>query len=526
MPHGIQKSGRALLLALLSLFALPLLVSCAALPKLTLEPPTVAINADGTTPLQRIAAASLTGFPESGFQLLPVATASLEARLALAERAQVSLDVQYYEWQGDATGRYLLATLRRAAERGVRVRVLVDDLHSDSVDDLLSGLAAFDNAQVRLFNPFVRRRTSQLWKLVSSLDDLSRVNHRMHNKMFVADNAFAVFGGRNIGDEYFMRSPTRNFVDLDILAAGPVVQALSGSFDTYWNSEYAYPIELVIPSAQGRAERRTGFDAALGATAPPPPDLTVPPRYAPYVKVPADLAAGWLRMVPAHGELRADPLDKAAGTRLNSRTGTVRAFVGEFTRAAQTEAVSISPYFVPGEGGMETITMLGKRGVRMRVLTNSLAATDEPVVYAGYQRYIVPMLKSGVEIYELSPSLVRQRARLGRFGPTMGMLHAKILVIDRARLFISSLNIDGRSERYNTELGVLIDSAELAEDVLEMLDFEGSSYTLRLDATGKRIEWVSGSGDKQQVLTTEPETSAWDRFKSRALGMLLPENWL
>ena len=213
--------------------------------------------------------------------------------------------------------------------------------------------------------------------------------------------------------------------------------------------------------------------------------------------------------------MRADPLDKAAGTRLISRSGTVRGFVGEFTRAAQSEAVSISPYFVPGDGGMETITMLGKRGVRMRVLTNSLAATDEPVVYAGYRRYLVSMLQNGVEVYELSPSLARQRARLGRFGDSLGMLHAKILVVDRGRLFISSLNIDGRSERYNTELGVLIDSPELAEDVLEMLDFEGSSYALRLDASGKGVEWVSGSGERQQVLTTEPETGAWLAASSR-----------
>ncbi len=523
MPHRIFLSRRVLWLPLL---VLPLLAACAGLPTRLGVPSSFAVAVDGGTRLQQVAAASMRGLPGSGFQLLPVATGALEARLALVDGAERSLDLQYYEWHGDATGRYLIASLRRAAERGVRVRILVDDLHSDGVDELFSGLAAFDNAEVRLFNPFVRRRGSQLWKLVSSLDDLSRVNHRMHNKMLVADNAFAVFGGRNIGDNYFMRAPDRNFIDLDIFAAGPVVPALSASFDTYWNSEYAYPIDLVRPTAAGRAERRAGFDRALGATSPPPPDLTVPPRYRPYVKVRADLDAGFVRLAAAHAELRADPLDKAAGTRLISRTGTVRGFVGEFTRAAQTEAVSISPYFVPGDAGMETITMLGKRGVRMRVLTNSLAATDEPVVYAGYRRYIVRMLRSGLEIYELSPSLARQRARLGRFGDSMGMLHAKILVIDRARLFISSLNIDGRSERYNTELGVLIDSAELAEDVLEMLDFEGSSYALRLDATGEGVEWVSGSGGKQQVLTTEPETDAWLRFKSRLLGALLPENWL
>ena len=236
MPHPLSLRRRALWLVF---FVLPLLGACAGLPTRLGVATSFAVAVDGGTRLQRVAAASMQGLPESGFQLLPVATGSLEARLALVERAERSLDLQYYEWHGDATGRYLIATLRRAAERGVRVRVLVDDLHSDGVDELLSGLAAFDNAEVRLFNPFVRRRGSQLWKLVSSLDELSRVNHRMHNKMLVADNAFAVFGGRNIGDNYFMRSPERNFIDLDILAAGPVVQALSASFDTYWNSEYA-----------------------------------------------------------------------------------------------------------------------------------------------------------------------------------------------------------------------------------------------------------------------------------------------
>jgi putative cardiolipin synthase len=509
-----------------TLLVLPLLVACAALPTPPAEPSTYAITVDGATRLQRVAAASLEGFPESGFQLLPVATASLEARLALVARAEKSLDLQYFEWAGDETGRYLLATLRLAAARGVRVRVLVDDLHSDGADALLSGLAAFDNVQVRLFNPFVRYRSSQLFKLMSSLDDLGRVNHRMHNKVFVADNALAIFGGRNIADEYFMRASARNFVDLDILAAGPVVKELSAAFDTYWNSSFAYPIDSVIPRAATQAQRQAEFSAALAAAAPPPADRTVPLRYRPYVKVPADIDAGHLPLIAAHAELRVDPIDKAAGTRLEERTGTVRAFVGEFTRAAQTEVVAISPYFVPGRLGMETIEMLSKRGVRMRILTNSLAATDEPVVYAGYQRYIVPMLRAGCEIYELSPSLVRQAAKLGRFGDSLGMLHAKIIVVDHRRVFISSLNIDGRSERYNTELGVLIDSPEIADDLLKMLDFEGSAYRLRLDANGDGVEWVSGSGERQRALPADPEASTWDKFKSSVLGFLLPENWL
>jgi putative cardiolipin synthase len=518
MVNGIRRAA--------VLLAVQLLMSCAALPPRPPEPPTVAIAAGTQTRLQRVAAESTRGFAQSGFQLLPVATGSLQARLALAARAQKSLDLQYFEWNGDDTGRYLLAVLGLAAERGVRVRLLVDDLHSDSAEALLSGLAAFDNVQVRLFNPFVRLRGSHLTKLVSSLDDLGRVNHRMHNKMFVADNAFAIFGGRNIGDAYFMRSAVRNFVDLDMLAAGPLVQALSASFDSYWNSDFSYPIDSVVPVAAGRAQRQADFRAALAGTAPPPPDRTVPRRYGPYVRVAEDLDAGRLRLVPAHAELRVDPVDKIAGTRLIDRGGTVRAFVGEFTRTARTEMVGISPYLVPGQLGMQAIEGMRRRGVRIRVLTNSLAATDEPVVYGGYERYVVPMLRLGVEIHELSPSLVRQQARLGRFGDSLGMLHAKIIVVDRTRVFISSLNFDGRSERYNTELGVLIDSAEIAEDLLDMLDFAGSSYRLRLAADGERIEWISGGGEQEQVHEREPEADAWSLFKARFLGKLLPENWL
>jgi putative cardiolipin synthase len=510
----------------LQLLVVALLASCAALPPRPAEPPSVAIAAGTETRLQRVAAASIQSFPESGFQLLPVATASLEARLALVARAEKSLDLQYFEWQGDATGRYLIGALRRAAGRGVRVRVLVDDLHDDGAEALLSGLAACGNVQVRLFNPFVRFRDSLAFKLASSLDDLDRVNHRMHNKMFVADNALAVFGGRNIADEYFMRSPARNFVDLDVLAAGPIVEQLSASFDVYWNSDYVYPVDTVVrPGAAPAAERCDALAAALESTGPPPVDRTVPPRFARYSQVPADLDAGRLRMVAAHAELRVDPVDKVAGSRLNDRHGTVRAFVGEFTRAAHSEVVAVSPYFVPGKLGMETIEMLSRRGVHMRVLTNSLAATDEPVVYGGYLRYVVPMMRLGLELYELSPSLVRQ-SRLGRFGNSQGMLHAKILIVDRARVFVGSLNIDGRSERYNTEIGLLIDSPEIAGELLDMLDFGNSSYRLRLTQDREGVEWVSGSDEGQRVYAREPEADRWTEFKAHVLGKLLPENWL
>ena len=524
MPHLILlpagRFGSALL-------ALPLLTACAGLPKLPGVPPSFAVAVDGGPAAaggRRLAGRGCPSRASSSCRWRPPRS---RPGWRSPNGPGCSLDLQYYEWHGDATGRYLIAVLRRAAERGVRVRVLVDDLHSDGVDELLSGLAAFDNAEVRLFNPFVRRRGSQLWKLVSSLDELSRVNHRMHNKMFVADNAFAVFGGRNIGDKYFMRSPERNFIDLDILAAGPVVQALSASFDTYWNSEYAYPIDLVLPTAASRAERQAGFDAALGrdraaaARSHRPAALSAlrhgPGRPRCRMAAPGRGPRRAACRPARQGRGHAPDLAQRNGARLRRRVHPR----GADPRRCRSRRISFPATAAWRRSRCSASAACGCAFSPTRwprpTSRSSTPATDATSCRC---------CKNGVEVYELSPSLARQRARLGRFGDSLGMLHAKILVIDRARLFISSLNIDGRSERYNTELGVLIDSAELAEDVLEMLDFEGSSYALRLDASGEGVEWVSGSGERQQVLTTEPETDAWLRFKSRFLGLLLPENWL
>lgn len=259
----VQADGVSLLrrAAVLAIFVL---AGCAGLPDHAATPHSTALAEWSTTRLGRIANASLdqaaplgagsaaASAPPSGFHLLPVASAALETRLALARLAEKTLDVQYFAFNGDSTGRHLMDHLREAAQRGVHVRLLVDDLHSDSAEAALSALAAFDNVEVRLFNPFTRLRGSVPGKLVSSLDVLSRVNHRMHNKLFAADNALIVFGGRNIADEYFMRASEVNFIDVDILGAGPVVRALTASFDTYWNSAVAFPIDRIVPSDASR----------------------------------------------------------------------------------------------------------------------------------------------------------------------------------------------------------------------------------------------------------------------------------
>lgn len=500
------------------------LAACASLPVSVDAPPSHAIDPSTATALGRVAAASLSAPAGSGFQLLPVASAAFETRVALANQAERSLDVQTFVFDADDTGKYLLDSLRAAAARGVRVRLLIDDLNTAGTDALLAGFACEPHVEVRLFNPFANGRSSLSARLLESLHELDRVNHRMHNKLFIADNALAVFGGRNTGDEYFMRAKRGNFVDFDVLAAGAVVPELSRSFDAYWNSAYAYPARAVIRGLAPVTDAE--FRRLLGPVEPPPLDETVPMRLSKFTGAPAQLAAGRLDLIPAEGIVRADPVDKVAGTRLRDRGGTVRDFVASVMRSAHHEVFVISPYFVPGELGMAAMRELRAAGVDLVLLTNSLAATDEPMVHGGYLRYRRDMLEIGVKIYELSPSLSRQANELSRFGGTNGALHAKIIVVDRERLFVGSMNMDTRSERYNTELGVLMESPALAASFLDLIHFKASAYRVRLAGEDRHLEWVSGEGEFEKIWRDEPEASPWLQFKARLLGGFVPEGWL
>ena len=495
---------------------------CSVLPPRPAVVATQALGGEGTT-LARVATASVpAGFP-SGFQLLPVASAAYEARLAMANQAERTLDLQTFVFAADDTGKYLLDALRAAAARGVRVRLLVDDLNTAGSDEMLTAFAEEANVEVRLFNPFVVGRSSLHARLLGSLNELGRVNHRMHNKLFVADNAIAVFGGRNTGDEYFMRSTSGNFVDFDVLAAGAVVGELSASFDDYWNSAYAWPVRSIVRRAAPVADAELRRQLAA---VPPPLDETIPLRLQAYAGAAAELAAGRLRLTGARAEVEADPTDKVEGSRLRDREGTVRAFVARVMRSAEREVFVMSPYFVPGSLGMEAMRSLRARGVELTLITNSLAATDEPSVHGGYLRYRREMLEIGVHIYELSPTLARRDGNLGRFGSSLGALHAKIVAVDRARLFIGSMNMDARSERYNTELGVLIDSAPIAGELLDLIRYKGSAYRLQLENGSGQIQWVTGEGEQARVLSHEPEASWWLQLKARLLADVLPEGWL
>ena len=449
-------------------------------------------------------------------QLLPVASAAYETRLALANQAERTLDLQTFVFHADDTGKYLLDALRAAAGRGVRVRLLVDDLNTAGSDEMLAAFAGEPNVEVRLFNPFTVGRSSVAARLLGSLNELGRVNHRMHNKLFVADGSIAVFGGRNTGNEYFMRAAAGNFVDFDVLAAGAVVAELSATFDDYWNSAYAWPVRSIVTGRSPATDAE--FRKQFVAVAPPPLDETIPMRLQTYAGTPSELAAGKLSLTGAGAEVEADPTDKVKGSRMRTREGTVRAFVAQVMRSAQYEVFVISPYFVPGELGMEAMRGLRARGVELTLITNSLAATDEPSVHGGYLRYRREMLEIGVQIYELSPTLSQRDGGLGRFGSSQGSLHAKIVAVDRDKLFVGSMNMDARSERYNTELGVLIESAPIAREFLDMIRFKGSAYHLRLENGNGQIQWVAGEGERAQVLSHEPEASWWLQLKARLAG--------
>ncbi|MEO8506119.1 MAG: phospholipase D family protein, partial [Betaproteobacteria bacterium] len=398
------------------------------------------------SPLVKIAQLSTPAPELSGFRLMPMGFYSLDARIELAKRARRSLDIQYYLIQNDMTGHLLLRTLRDAAKRGVRVRLLVDDLYTFGGDALFIGLSAFPNVEVRLFNPFCCGRSGILNKYASSLFDFRRLNRRMHNKLFIADGAMAVAGGRNIADEYFMRSMTDNFVDMDVFIVGAVVPHLANIFDAYWNSPHVFPVETIIRTDATREQLQAQFDTLVDegdqmmALTLPPIDILG------YGPISEDLDAGRLGLHWGRATAFADPPDKVtARTDEEARSMSVTMGVMDLVMASRTEVVLSSPYFVPGDMGVQAFGDLRRRDVKVTILTNSLAANDEPVVHTGYARYRVRLLKTGVDLYELSPTRIQKNKRLGLPGASLGRLHAKTAVIDRSLVFLGSMNLDPRS---------------------------------------------------------------------------------
>jgi putative cardiolipin synthase len=503
-----------LLVAASAASAACLLAGCAALPARVDRPASSAVPPVEDGALGRAALAGRpAASPElSGFRFLPTGNYAFNARIELARRAEKSLDVQYYLLQNDAIGLRLLRELRDAAARGVRVRVLVDDLYTGGREPLFAGLAAHAKVEVRLFNPLPVRDAPLVWRFLLSSLEFERINHRMHNKLFVADNVLAVTGGRNVADEYFMKSAAANFIDMDVIASGPVVQALSGVFDEYWNSVHVFPVaSLLRPFDAAEARRR--FDALVAGADPALPAYERDPLGATPVE--QQLAAGRLEQTWARATVFADSPSKVTAGRDAGVSHMMRSTLAVIG-AARSEVIIVSPYFIPGRVGMPMMETAQRNGVRVVLFTNGLDATDEPLVHWNYARYRRQMLKLGVRIYEFSGTRGRASLVFGDFGSSLARLHAKIALVDGRRLYIGSMNLDGRSAVATTELGLVIDSETLGAELRRLMtrDDYGSMLRVRLAANGEDVEWVADEGKPTQtVFSEEPGDGWWHRVK-------------
>lgn len=511
-----------------------LVVSGCVTPRMDVaRTPSEAFSHPDRTTLGRAYAAPLSGRPgESGIHVLDVGTDAFLARAALADAAERALDLQYYSMRNGRTTRLLADRLVAAARRGVRVRLLLDGMDAAGQNREIGALASHPNIEVRLFNPFSRQGASALWRLAEFVGDGERLNRRMHNKLWIADGATAIVGGRNLGDEYFDSRPDVNFTDLDLLVVGPVVPQLSRSFDEFWNSDWAVPV-----STAGRAlAGGEGIGGPAGPKASPPADaggMSQDPRAASSDWV-RRLTTGSLPMTwaPAHAVYdRPAKIQIHEGDDLATHMGPHLRDIGG---AAQADLLLISPYFIPGEAGLALLGRLTQRGVRVRVLTNSLASTDVPLVHFGYARYRVEMLRQGVHLYELRPAEGVTAPHDTRLFARSGgaSLHAKAFIVDGRIAFVGSMNFDPRSRHLNTELGVVVHSPALAAELAGIFDeaFEPHhSFRVSLGdplQDEETLAWITEENGQEVRYRDEPLAGFVRRWWFRALSILVPEDVL
>jgi putative cardiolipin synthase len=449
----------------------------------------------------------------SGFHLLSHGREAFIVRLALADLAARSLDMQYYVWDGDTTGRIIVEHVMRAADRGVRVRLLVDDPFYKSSDSVKAALNAHPNIEIRLFNPLTNRR----WSVLDFILDFGRVNRRMHNKLMVADNAAAIVGGRNIGDIYYGVNTIANYRDLDVLAVGPVVPDLSGVFDLFWNSPSTVPIAAIVDRAHGAADldaiRIRLRDEIVAADYPYPIDQEL-----------GELAtkSAELRdnLVWAPGQIVADdPETIAPGKESDEVVAFIRGRVAELTKELLVE----SPYFVLPAMAQATVKALHERNVRVRVLTNSLASNDMLPAHSGYAKTRRRLLENGMELYELRPDTDAFRKGWSlRSGRSSAALHTKAMAFDGKAVFIGSFNLDPRSAAINTEAGLYIESPELAEKLTSYMATgvqPANSYRVLLGRSGEMV-WETVRDGQTVRYRDEPETGFRRRFLADLLKLL------
>ena len=554
---GLGWLWRVLVLLTLSTWA----AGCASLPANVQRTPSQAFDAPDETALGRLVQArriQARARSDSGFTLLDSVDAAFTSRLALIDRAQRSLDLQYYAIHADASTAVLLERMKAAARRGVRVRVLLDDFNTVGEDAQVLRLAFEPGVELRLFNPVPGPRGSLVSRVLGSLHDVEGMQKRMHNKLFIADNAWGITGGRNIGDAYFGDDDKSNFVDLDVLATGRIVRNMSASFDRYWNDELAYPVQALLKPEDLERLRKDAPKSADPARAPASaqsasfsPASTVLPNVTATAVVSAERPPMDLQRVPltwAPSLLMADKPGKIGPGDEEANAGeTVVDGLLQLMRQAQRELLIVSPYFVPGEAMMKEFAELRRRGIAVRVLTNSLASNDAPAAHAGYRRYRRELLAMGVELYEMradpASAGLENRGSGGKsggsgvsLGSTAGgsksgssraSLHSKAVIIDRHLSVIGSMNLDLRSQLKISEIAVVLRGPALADACAKLIasSFARGAYRGQL-AEGGDLLWRAPPGAPFKDATSEPEAPLMLRALVNLLAPFAPDEML
>jgi putative cardiolipin synthase len=511
--------NRTLSLVLAGLAAL--ITGCASLPSLNGRVESSAFSDTAGTRLGRAVAAAAGQPGMTGVHPLPDPHDAFAARVVLAAAAEKSLDAQYYIWNGDQVGYLVFEALWEAAERGVRVRLLLDDANTRGLDPTIAALDAHPNIEVRLYNPFMQRNA----RLLDILTDFTRLNRRMHNKSFTVDNQVSVVGGRNIGNEYFGAGNEVTFADLDVIAVGATPRDVSRAFDLYWNSPSAYPAALIVPApgpdavanlkarfASTRADRESmSYEEAV--------------RKTPLMR---ELLGGQLELHWTHSRLVYDDPAKTLDTADRQDVLLFPELVRVMGRPEKALDL-ISPYFVPGEEGTASLVALAASGVKIRVLTNSLVSSESGVVFAGYAKRREDLLRAGVRLFEIKSTVTREEreARFHHGSSSTSALHAKTVAVDRQRIFVGSFNFDLRSGLLNTEMALVSDAPKFAEQLAHYFDsvVPMIAYEVRLKPDGGGMEWTERTAGGEVRHDADRETS-W--FKRLGLGIMsvFPIDWM
>jgi putative cardiolipin synthase len=510
--RAIAKAPSALCLLLAVLAA----AGCSSLPPRPELPEQTALAPAATSKLDQAAIALADAHPgQSGFHLVASGTEAFALRALAARAAGRSLDLQYYIWHDDLTGKLLAREVVAAADRGVRVRLLLDDMDARAKNFVLAGLDAHPNIEVRLFNPFGSREGKASGATEMAFG-LKRLNHRMHNKSWIADGRLAIAGGRNVGDEYFAAGEGANFVDLDLASVGPAVAALSDSFDRYWNSAAVWPIAALSPeltNQQSLDALRAKADGVAAEAAASPWVQALAGSDAVQRLQSGQVELHWTATWQVTSD---DPLKALGADDPLVRSAVMREFATRIN-AAQSSIVLISPYFVPGDEGSALLIGAAKRGPAVKILTNSLAANDVAAVHGGYSKYRDRLLDGGVLLWELKPDPTQQ-SKGSATGSKGASLHSKSAIFDAATAFVGSFNLDPRSVRLNCEQGVFVTDPQIAAELASMFaKVTAGTAAWRVDHDEKgELRWSDGT----QTLSKEPEAGFSRKFQSKLFRWL------